>query len=215
MTPMQLPHQADALPAFVDVAFALRGRTLPRDHGRALAAALGRHLPWLAKDPRCGVHRVKVVAGTGGEALLPQRARLLLRVPRERVAALAALAGVQLQVAGHALQLGQPRVHELLAHSTLYAAMVATDADADEGLFLRAMADELESLQVRGRCICGTHRQLQGIGGATVGGFSLMLDALTPADSLQLLQSGLGPHRLLGCGVFVPHRSAAALHAPA
>ena len=41
--------------------------------------------------------------------------------------------------------------------------------------------------------------------------FSMMLHALVPEQSLRLQQHGLGPHRLLGCGLFVPHKSAAAV----
>jgi CRISPR-associated protein Cas6 len=203
--------QGEAIATMVDVAFALRGRTLPREHGPALAQALLQRAPWLAAEPDCAVHRVKVAAGTAAEALLPQRARLLLRVPRERVAALLVLEGAVLDVAGHQLQLGAPRVHELLAHATLYAALVASDAEADEAAFLRTMAGELAALEVHGRCICGLRRQRRD-DDAPLDGFSLMLDGLTPAHSLRLQQRGLGPHRLMGCGVFVPHRSAAALH---
>lgn len=208
------PAEAAVCP-MVDVAFALSGRTLPREHGGALALALVRHLPWLAQEPGCAVHRVKVVAGAAAQALLPQRARLLLRVPRERSPELQALDGAVLDVAGHRLQLGPPRVHELLAHGTLYAAaVVAAGAGADEAAFLRAVADELAALEVQGRCICGLRRQLRGADAeeTPLEGFSLMLDGLTPAHSLRLQQRGLGAHRLMGCGVFVPHRSAAALH---
>jgi hypothetical protein len=45
-------------------------------------------------------------------------------------------------------------------------------------------------------------------------GFSLMLDALSPDHSLRMLEAGLGRHRRLGCGLFVPHRSAAAVGTP-
>jgi hypothetical protein len=49
--------------------------------------------------------------------------------------------------------------------------------------------------------------------GAPVTGYSLMLDGLSPAASLRVLESGLGRHRRLGCGVFVPHKSSAAVGA--
>jgi hypothetical protein len=41
--------------------------------------------------------------------------------------------------------------------------------------------------------------------------FSLMLDGLSHDDALRLLEHGIGPHRLWGCGLFVPHKSAAAV----
>jgi hypothetical protein len=46
-----------------------------------------------------------------------------------------------------------------------------------------------------------------------IAGFSLMLHGLSVADSLRVQRAGIGPHRLLGCGIFVPHRSAAAVGA--
>jgi len=41
-----------------------------------------------------------------------------------------------------------------------------------------------------------------------------MVDQLSAAQALRLMEHGLGAHRRLGCGLFVPHRSAAAVGAP-
>jgi len=49
------------------------------------------------------------------------------------------------------------------------------------------------------------------ISGRVLDTFSLMLHALPEEQSLRLQRCGLGPHRLLGCGIFVPHKSAAAV----
>ena len=89
----------------------------------------------------------------------------------------------------------------------LYAA-----ADDDEAAFLQAVDDGLGALGVRGERICGRHRALDD-GTRRLSGFSLMLDGLSPAHSLRVLEAGLGAHRDLGCGLFVPHRSAAAVGA--
>jgi CRISPR-associated protein Cas6 len=196
--------------AMVDVVFPLVGESLPRDHRKALADALERALPGLADWPDLGVHRVNVVAGIDSTVLLSQRARLALRVRREQVQALAPLGGVTLDVAGHALRLGQPMLRELVPHGTLYSHLVTT-CDDDELAFQAAIERELQALGVRGRSICG-RRHVAALDGL-VTGFSLMLDGLSQADSLQVLEAGLGQHRRLGCGVFVPHRSAAALRA--
>lgn len=195
----------------VDVAFPLDGRNLPRDHALPLAQALTAYLAWLADEPLAGIHPVKVVPGYGVRGLLSQRARLLLRLPVVRVAALAALAGRSLDVGGCTLRLGEPRPRELLAHSTLFAPFVAA-ASADEALFMQTVASTLEALQVSGHSVCGRRQQI-GAPGRAIIGFSLMLHGLTGADSLRLQRSGVGPHRMLGCGIFVPHRSAAAVGA--
>jgi CRISPR-associated protein Cas6 len=194
----------------VDVSYALSGAALPRDHRRLLADALGRALPWLAELPGTGVHRINVSQGGGPQLLLSQRSRLTLRVPRERVAALEALAGAVLDIGGHAVRLGEAAtVRELLPHRTLYAHLVAAEGD-DEIAFMAAVDAELAALGVPCRPICGK-RQVVDDGGQPLPGFSLMLDGLARADALRLLETGLGGHRLLGCGLFVPHRSAAAV----
>lgn len=194
----------------VDVIYALQGQALARDHRRVLAEALELLLPWLTEPGQAGVHRINTVAGVDATALLSRRARLTLRVRRERVAALAPLRGAVLDVGGFKLQVGQAElVRELLPYATLYAHLVAT-ADEGELAFLGSIEQELEAMGVPCRRICG-RRQVIDNAGEPVTGFSLMLDGLSPAGSLRVLESGLGRHRRLGCGMFVPHRSAAAV----
>lgn len=196
----------------VDVQFALQGQALPRDHRLALAAALVCRLPWLADPTQAGVHRVNAVAGLGPTALLSRRSRLGLRVRRERVGDLSPLAGAVLDIGGFALSLGgQAQVRELLPHGTLYAHLVTSQSDDELG-FLAQVEQELQALGVACRLICG-RRQAFEHDDAPLAGFSLMLDGLTPAGSLTVLESGLGHHRHLGCGIFVPHKSGAAVRA--
>jgi CRISPR-associated protein Cas6 len=199
----------EALSSTIDIAFELQGRTLPRQHRRALAAALEDALPWLAEVPGAGVHRLNVSAGGGAQALLSHRTRLTLRVPRERAQEVAALQGTELCVGSCTLRLGTPHVRELRPHGTLYAHLVAAE-EADETGFLQAMTDELQALGVPCRLICG---RLQTAESDDLQGYSLMLDGLTPAGALRVLEAGLGRHRRLGCGVFVPHKSAVAVGA--
>jgi CRISPR-associated protein Cas6 len=189
--------------------FPLGGHSLPRDSAPALRVALQRELPWLEQEPLAGIHPLKLVPGTDAEALLSQRTRLFLRLPRERIDAATGLAGRSLQLGDQAVMLGQPHPRELLPHRTLYAYAVAAQAD-DEIAFVQAMNDELHSLQVRSQVICGKRQQRDWPAGALTT-FSLMLHGLTQVDSLLLQERGLGPHRLLGCGIFVPHKSAAAV----
>jgi CRISPR-associated protein Cas6 len=196
--------------SMVDLGFALGGGALPSSHRRELADALERTLPWLAAAPGAGMHRLNVVASEGDQLLLARRTRLRLRVPRERAGDAVALAGRELSVGAGQLHLGAMQERELLPHGTLYAHLVAAD-DADEIAFLRAMQAELGALEVVCRPICGRRQTVEG---GAVHGFSLMLDGLTHEGSLRILECGLGPHRRLGCGLFVAHRSAAAVGAP-
>ncbi len=194
----------------VDLAFAVQGSSLPRDHRRALAEVLTQALPWLSDEPGAGVHRLNVAAGGGEMALLSQRTRLTLRLPRARVGDAGALAGLGLQFGQHGLRLGEPHLRELLPHSTLYAHFVATDA-ADEAAFLQTVQAQLAALEVDARAICGRRQCTEG---GSLHGYGLMLDRLAPADALRVMANGLGPKRLWGCGLFVPHKSAAAVSSP-
>jgi CRISPR-associated protein Cas6 len=194
----------------IDIAFALQGRTLPTEHRFALAEALGRVLPWLASEPGAGVHRLKLVRDGSGEALVSPRTRLVLRVPRALAGAACALAGTNLDVAGHALRPLDPHERELLPHGTLYAHLVAAEAE-DEAAFLARMREELAAMEVAAQPVCGRWQSAEA--GRLVG-CSLMLSGLDAAQSLRVLQRGLGRHRHLGCGLFVPHKSAAAVGAP-
>lgn len=195
----------------IDVAFALEGHAVPQEHRYALAEALLGTLPWLADEPDAGVHRLKLVAGGGGESLLSPRTRLTLRVPRGRGDAACALAGTELRLGPHRLRAGRPQQRELLPHGTLYAHLVAAE-DADEAAFVERMRAELAALGVAAQPVCGRWQSTEA--GRLVG-CSLMLSGLDTAQSLRVLQQGLGGHRRLGCGLFVPHKSAAAVGAPA
>jgi CRISPR-associated protein Cas6 len=195
--------------AMVDVAFALQGRDLPRDHRLLLARALADALPWLDDEPQAAVHPVNVVHGLAETALLSQRTRLLLRVPRQRVQALQPLAGLTLQVGASELRLGAPQQRELLPHATLYAHFVDAGAE-DEAGFLDTVAAALQTLDAACHSVCGRAHSVRGPEGP-LRGFSLMLHGLRAAASQRIQEHGLGGHRLMGCGVFVPHKSAAAV----
>lgn len=199
----------DAGSDMVDVAFPVEGHVLPHEHRAALADELQRALPWLEAEPLAGVHRLHLVRAGGAEDLVSRRTRLMLRVPRARADQAAALCGARLEVGGHSLRPGRAQCRELLPHGTLYAPMVAA-ASGDETAFLAAVQRQLDELGVRAQAVCG---RWQGAEGGLLG-CSLMLTGLASAQSLLVLQQGLGPHRRLGCGLFVPHRSAAAVGSP-
>ncbi|MGE5116149.1 MAG: type I-MYXAN CRISPR-associated protein Cas6/Cmx6, partial [Betaproteobacteria bacterium] len=118
------------------------------------------------------------------------------------------LAGRDLNVAGHRLRLGPPSRRELLPHNALYAERVLAADGADEAAFLDAVDAQLRALDIACRRVCGQRGQADDGG---LDGYSLMLYELAAADSLRLLEQGLGDGRLLGCGLFVAHRSAAAV----
>jgi len=201
--------------AITDVAFAVECRALPVDHAFALAQAVLAVLPWLADDPRAGVHSIHVAASGNGwmrpqgpdDLLhLSRRTRLVLRVPHERLDDAGALSGARLDVAGHALHVGAANERPLAVHDTLFARYVAGLPVEDEEAFLRAAASELAAIGLQVRKMLGG----QSVNIATPQGAvptrSLMITDLAPEEALRLQEHGLGKHRPMGCGMFVPHK---------
>lgn len=194
----------------VDIAFALSGSVLPREYRRLLADALRQVLPWLADEPVAGPHPLKTDDGDRPQALLARRSRLLIRVPRHRIDEALALQGRVIAVGPQTLTIGDGQVRELLPWGTLYSSFVATTAPDEPG-FLQGIDGELGQLGIRCRVICGRAQRAEA---GQVRGFSLMLDGLAQEAALRVQSQGLGPLRGLGFGVFVPHKSAAAVGAP-
>jgi len=192
----------------VDVAFSLRGATIPADHGWHLFRLLAERLDWLAAEPDAGVHPIRGSRAVAGEIYLGARARLMLRLPRERAEQSFALSGTRLDL-GDGVEVGGARLRPLFAHATLYSQFATTGA-ADEAGFLRDVSAELERAGIGCKIICGRMRRAQ-TQGAEIVGFSLMLHELSPEDSLRMQAVGLGVGRKLGCGIFVPHKSAGAV----
>lgn len=199
---------------WLDLAFAIAGGPLPRDHRQDLATALDRALPWLFNVAGVSVrlvHLVPMAAGDQGQWLLSGRSRLQLRVPGQHRSAASALQGLQISLGGASLHVGPMRARELRPWHTLHAQLVATEVD-DEAAFMHEVDEELVARGVPGRPICGRRQELEQ---GSLQGYSLMVDGLSPDDSMRLLQQGLGRHRRLGCGVFDAHRSTAAVGATA
>ena len=195
----------------VDLVFSIQGSGLPRDNRLALLHEIVRCLPWFEAVADTGIHPVKSARADDGDLLLGRRAKLVLRLPEERVPAAAALEGQVLDVAGSVLRVGVGHVRSLLPFGTLYAHFVVSDSD-DELVFLAGVAGELERLQTPCKFVCGrrqtlraAERQLQGYG--------LMLHDLAPEHSLVLQRVGIGGDRKLGCGILVPHKAVAAVGA--
>jgi CRISPR-associated protein Cas6 len=203
-----MPAQARSV---VDLVFSIEGSALPRDNRFPLMREIARCLPWFETEADTGIHPVKSARADDGQLLLARRAKLVLRLPEERVTDAAALEGQVLDVAGSQLRIGAAHVRSLLPFGTLYAHFVVSDSD-DELMFLAGIAGQLERLQTPCKFVCG-RRQVLRAAERQLEGYSLMLHELSPAHSLLLQQVGIGTERKLGCGILVPHRAVAAVGA--
>jgi CRISPR-associated protein Cas6 len=199
----------------VDAVFAISCRSLPVDHAYALSQAIQAALLWFAQEPGAGLHTVYGAASASGwmrpegaDALLQlsHRAKLALRLPRHRLDDAAALLGRTLQVAGWPLRVDRLSLRPLSRITTLFSRCVVLAAAGDEPAFLAAAAGELGALGINpGIMLCGRVTPV-ATPAHTYHARSLMVAGLTPEQSLALQQHGLGAERMLGCGVFIPHK---------
>lgn len=196
--------------ASLDFAFALAGDSIDRDYSYALYQALAIALPWLADEPLAGVHPIRGLTACADRLLLGGRTRLVLRLPEARADACAGLQGTRLELPAP-LEIGRLTRRELLPYPVLHSRLVVTGA-AEESDFLEDVARATAELQIDAEAIVGRRGQTHA-GAQRFTGFSLMLHGLSPEDSLRAQRHGIGRHRMLGCGLFVPHKSIAAVGA--
>jgi CRISPR-associated protein Cas6 len=200
----------------VDLVFGMQCKCLPVDHVHALSESVQNILPWLRDEETSGIHSIYGAASGNGwmrpedpnELLhLSRRTKLELRVPKHRVEDARLLEGKILDVAGHSLEINTATVRPLSTITILLCRYLATDKDtADEEQVLEWVAKQLKSLGVTPRKILfGIETFIQAPAGP-IRTRSLMLADLEIEESLVLQRKGLGPHRHLGCGLFIPHK---------
>jgi len=206
--PEQKPEEYT--PQMIDLQFDLVGNTIPADSAMLLSQALLKVLPWLGEDSHAGIQLLKGAETNSGDATvnINRRTKLFLRVPHTRVADTQILVGHTLDLAGHKLQVGNFKSRAFTPFSNIYAHFVDTGS-ASEEQFVQDVMRELDGhFQLRCGFICGKQQTLQGPDGV-LHGYSLMLHDLPPHKSLRLQDEGMGHNRLLGCGIFIPHKSIA------
>jgi CRISPR-associated protein Cas6 len=197
-------------PRMIDLQFDLVGSTIPADNAQLLGDAIQAILPWLNEDGGSGIQHLKGAETNSGDASLNinRRTKLYMRVPKARVADAQKLSGQTLDLAGHALQIGGFKTREFSPFANIYAHFVDTGSGTEEQ-FVQDVMRELDGrFQLRCGFICGKQQTLRSATGPLTG-YSLMLHDVPPHKSLQLQDEGMGRHRLLGCGIFIPHKSIA------
>lgn len=197
-------------PHMIDLQFELTGATIPAENAQLLSDALQARLPWLGEDPGTGIQHLKGSETNRGDTALNinRRTKLLVRVPKTRVSDMQQLVGQALDLAGHTLLVGPFKTRDFSPFANIYAHFVDTGSASEEE-FVQDVMRELDGrFQLRCGFICGKQQTLLSTSGPRYG-YSLMLHDIPPHKSLQLQDEGLGRNRLLGCGIFIPHKSIA------
>jgi CRISPR-associated protein Cas6 len=192
----------------VDLAFALRGESIQPDYSLLLRQSVARGLDWFEGEPRAGIHPIRGATESGDRLVLSRRAQLVLRLPLHRVGQGRRLTGARFDLGGP-VEVGEAALRPLQPYPVLYSGFVSTGFD-DEARFLAEAQRLVAAAGIECKLIVGKRRRAQG-GDGPVTGYSLMLHGLSAEHSLRIQTAGLGGQHLLGCGIFVPHKSIAAV----
>lgn len=198
----------------VDIVFKLQGTRLIVDHAQSLASAICECLPTASHD-KIGVHRIRIAESGNGwtrpdeplaEMHLSRRTRLVIRVAKSEFEQVSDLSGFDLNLGGEALKLGSTSIRNLSGLTTLFSHGIVCDASQSESEFLKEMALTLSQMSIDvKKMICGRSQTIRSNRGP-IFSRALMVADLTPAESVELQQQGIGTDRLLGCGLFIPHK---------
>ncbi len=203
-----------------DLVFKLRGSSLDIDHAYALSQALQQHL-----DPdtcaRIGVHGVHMAGSGNGwnrpeqidaELPLSRRARLVIRVHRDDSDAVTQITDRTLQIGRQSVQVGASSIRKLSSLSTIHARAVRCDPEQSEDDFLRQVASELSAMDIDvSKMMCGKTGAIR-TGDEVIFTRAVLVADLKPEESVRVQQRGIGDSRMLGCGLFVPHRGIDAVY---
>jgi CRISPR-associated protein Cas6 len=203
----------------VDLSFRISCRQIPTTHAYELAQALYQVLPWLKNEPEIGIHQIHgATTGNGwerppdGELMhLSKRAKMHLRVPREKIEDARQISGATLDIAGYPVEVGEATVKLLSPIQTLFSRYVIGPQDVNEEQFIDWMVDQLQQrdIQVR-KMLCGIGHVIATPDG-DIETRSVMIADLDKHTSLSLQETGVGPGRHLGCGIFLPHKGVRAV----
>ena len=207
----------------MDVVFALKCKTLPIEHAYALSAALHSELPWLADEEHAGVHLIHVAESGNGwmrpedtehEVLyLSRRTKMTLRLPKERIEETkAVLLNQTFDIDGHALTIGEGSNKPFTALPTLFSRYVVTNEHDDEMAFMHWAVEQLKALNVPVKKMMAGKQNVFNTPEGPVFTRSLMVAELEPEHSVRLQQKGMGSHRTMGCGLFMPQKGIKAVN---
>ena len=205
--------------------FPVTGTTLPWDHSYALFGAISRIQPLIhGEENRVGVFPINGLSNGNRTLKLTKRSGLRLRVPPKQIADFLCLMGSSIELDGHRIRLGNPRMEPIKATSRLFSPWVTLSECESLDSFLPRVEAELERLQIRARFgpvapVLGKSkdqgkgsresyiRRTREVKGHSIVGFALLVEELSADESVRLASLGLGGRRHFGGGLFLPARN--------
>lgn len=208
----------------VDLIFSIKCKTLPLNHAWALSKEIQKQLPEIEDKPHAGIHQIHVAESNNGwmrpddedeSALLypSRRTKLSLRIPIEILSAAEELCGSTLNIDGHDLLIGKAKKKVFTNVSVLFSRYVLSETSENEEEFLSRTAHEIKTktnFNVK-KMLCGKSHMIK-TPNKNLTTRSLMVADLDSETSIKIQQLGLGECRLLGCGLFLPHKGIKSLN---
>jgi CRISPR-associated protein Cas6 len=189
----------------VDIAFGFSAQALPAGFEWPLYLAVAALAPWISDSPHSGVHPLRGSRLADGGLLVARRAKLTVRMPRDRACAASVLEGTTLEVGRTKVKVGQGTFRTFRPAPTLYSPRVVMGADQEDA-FCARVESALDRLAIRRSFMCGRRVEVTFDGRAHAA-FSVAVHGLDEAQSLLLQGAGLGAGHPVGCGLFVPHKT--------
>ena len=204
-----------------DLSFRFECAELPLDHAGLLKKAVVDALPWMEHEPGAAIHTIHGAASGNGWSRpevdsrdllqLSRRTRLYVRVPKNCVENAKQLQGMTLDLGQFQINIGAAQNKMLSPSATVFARSVCSGCIDDEDAFISEVAGSLaqQGIQVT-KMLCGLSHTIQTEAGM-LAARSILISDLTIDESVLLQATGIGEHQLLGCGIFLPHKSLAAV----
>lgn len=204
--------------AVLDLVFSISCRTLPVDHAYSLSQAIQHHLPWIKDEEHAAVHTIHVAESGNGwfrpdsadQLLYPsRRTKLTLRVPKHRIEDAKQLIDKTIDIDGNTLTVNKMSQRALSEITTIFSRYIVVENAASEMEFMEEIVACLKKLNIKPKkMLCGREMQVN-TPDHTLTTRSLMIAELAFDESILLQQKGLGSHRWMGCGIFLPHKDIA------
>jgi len=200
----------------VDLLFKIECKSLPLDHGFSLSQQIVQHIPWIQDEPQAAIHQIHVAESANGwmrpedpetEVLnVSRRTKMTIRIPSTRLENIKALTGKTLDINGHQLTVGDFSIRKLSRLTTIFARYIDTQGTEDENEFLENMVQKLIEKDIKVKKMLSGRLATHQTNSGPILTRKLMISDLDVKESVLLQEQGLGDKKLLGLGIFMPHK---------
>jgi CRISPR-associated protein Cas6 len=195
---------------YVELSFGVIGKTLPADHGYGLYSAIAHLCPDLHEQEDMSILTISGEPDRQGKIHLSSSSCLRIRLPYDpiKLSLVLPLAGQQISIGQHSIQLNIPQIYPLQPTDKLRSRLVTIKKFQEPEPFEEAARRQLGNLGIQGNLFIPLNEQGEPsrkalkIKSYSVVGFSVIVTDLSDEDSLKLQMFGLGGKHRMGCGIF-------------